>query len=611
MADNVTLPGTGTSVRAKNISSQLTQLVQLDIGGETAELQVVGGQNTMANSIPVVLASDHTKVPTTTYDGSGNVINSLAQGVGQNGMLSAQGATSFFYSTVNSSSAQLNAGQAFVGTVESMLNSPAISFLMRSDQPGILLINQWEDAGGTLLTNQWKYNISANIGFGVSFVINGNYVSVQFTNTGYAATTNLNINSAYGTISPATQLGNNPTAITEIAGVQIPFGSAVPVQISGIVPTTDSATAGATSQDAPLFVSVAGDPSGDYSGLNLLEQVLDPSTGLSLQTSLANVKLDKTQALFLSDMAGPYFGSFTATTGGASLMTPIDTTGYNTVQFQCGVGTGTVIFEGSNDGTPASWVQVTGTMYATAGSSIATNIAITPAAPIVALIPAVAKFIRARCFAYTSGILQITAYLRNGNNSGAVTSGIVNLNAVGGTATVTAGLAGVMAVGGNTAENVTTTANGLMATGYVRTAALTAQTAGTGVRLTQSSGGALVISPHSVPDVRWQATSGTTALATTTSTALNAAGAAGIRNYCTSLQIYNSSATISTTVTILDGATVIWTGFLPAMTASIPMITLQVSFDAPLKGTAATAINIQLGTTAAAVYYNAQGFQAP
>lgn len=106
----------------------------------------------------------------------------------------------------------------------------------------------------------------------------------------------------------------------------------------------------------------------------------------------------------------------------------------------------------------------------------------------------------------------------------------------------------------------------------------------------------------------WHATSGTTPLATTSSTALVAAGGAGVRNYAVSCQFYNTSATVSTTVAVLDGATALFAGFLPATTAALPIESVQVTFPVALRGTANTAMNVQLGTTAASVYYNCQGF---
>lgn len=83
---------------------------------------------------------------------------------------------------------------------------------------------------------------------------------------------------------------------------------------------------------------------------------------------------------------------------------------------------------------------------------------------------------------------------------------------------------------------------------------------------------------------------------------LKAAGAAGIRNYVTGVQMVNSSATVATEIVIKDGLTVIWRGF-----AAIGAI-LNIVFPSPLRGTAATALNFACITTGANVYVNAQGY---
>ena len=128
---------------------------------------------------------------------------------------------------------------------------------------------------------------------------------------------------------------------------------------------------------------------------------------------------------------------------------------------------------------------------------------------------------------------------------------------------------------------------------------------------TTTSGGQLLVQPYADSASSWQATSGTTPLTTATSTAMKTAGAAGIRNYLTGISIVNTSATVSTTVTILDGATVIWTGYLPAMTSALVNVNENINFLVPLRGTAATAMNIQLGTTGANVYWSANGYTGP
>lgn len=64
-----------------------------------------------------------------------------------------------------------------------------------------------------------------------------------------------------------------------------------------------------------------------------------------------------------------------------------------------------------------------------------------------------------------------------------------------------------------------------------------------------------------------------------------AAGAAGVRNYVTDVTLANSSAA-GVGVVIKDGAAVIWQGLVPAGA------TLTKTFKTPLRGTAATAINV-------------------
>jgi hypothetical protein len=164
---------------------------------------------------------------------------------------------------------------------------------------------------------------------------------------------------------------------------------------------------------------------------------------------------------------------------------------------------------------------------------------------------------------------------------------------------------------GQTAHSSASTGSPVRVAGRVNTAVDTTLVAGDVSDVFMTTGGAATIKPYAVPEVDWQATSGLTPLATTTSTAVKVAGAAGVRNYVTAIQLVNNSATVSTNVAILDGATVLWAGWLPATTAALPVVPVNINFPTPLRGTAATAVNIQLGTTSASVFWNAQGYQAP
>lgn len=109
--------------------------------------------------------------------------------------------------------------------------------------------------------------------------------------------------------------------------------------------------------------------------------------------------------------------------------------------------------------------------------------------------------------------------------------------------------------------------------------------------------------PFVVPGSRWQFAGATGGIVNTTAVALNVAAGAGVRNYVTAIQYFNSAATASE-IEIRDGSTVIWRGYVPAsMTAPA-----AVTFNTPLRGSANTAMNVALLTTATATRVSAQGY---
>lgn len=109
-----------------------------------------------------------------------------------------------------------------------------------------------------------------------------------------------------------------------------------------------------------------------------------------------------------------------------------------------------------------------------------------------------------------------------------------------------------------------------------------------------------IVKLNAIPDVTWQAVSA--AITTTTSTSVKAAAAAGIRNYVTDIVISNGGVTpVASLVTILDGATVIWQAWVPASG------TVAVSLTTPLRGSAATAVNVQ-SSIAATIYASLVGY---
>jgi len=84
-----------------------------------------------------------------------------------------------------------------------------------------------------------------------------------------------------------------------------------------------------------------------------------------------------------------------------------------------------------------------------------------------------------------------------------------------------------------------------------------------------------------------------------------AAGAAGVRHYITGVQVFNGHDTVGTEVVIKDGSTVKWRGWAEQTGGGC-----SARFDPPLRGTAATAVNVANITTGSSTYFNLQGYQA-
>ena len=94
----------------------------------------------------------------------------------------------------------------------------------------------------------------------------------------------------------------------------------------------------------------------------------------------------------------------------------------------------------------------------------------------------------------------------------------------------------------------------------------------------------------------------------TTAVPLQAAQAANVRNAIKSIQIYNTSTTVNSVVTIQDGSTVLWTGYAPYQSASLQMKPVEITFGTALIGSSATALNFVAATTGANIFVSAQGF---
>lgn len=116
--------------------------------------------------------------------------------------------------------------------------------------------------------------------------------------------------------------------------------------------------------------------------------------------------------------------------------------------------------------------------------------------------------------------------------------------------------------------------------------------------------GAGIVRPYSLPEADWTYT-GT--LTTNADTAAKAAAGAGIKNYCTAIQVQNTHATVATTFIIKDGTTARFTINLPA----VMTMPVTLFFPTPIPTAANAVMNVACGTTGANVLVNMQGYFAP
>jgi hypothetical protein len=348
----------------------------------------------------------------------------------------------------------------------------------------------------------------------------------------------------------------------------------------------------------PQYVSLVGDPNGDFAEVNILEKLIENDGQISLNTQVINQPArDINNKLIPSDAPQIITGSANAAN---QVLFVVDTTGYQSISLQTtGTWVGTISLQSSNDG--INWLNVLG--WNTQGGNVpiatfSSNIGVS--------VPATLRYFRAYFISYTSGTCIGVALLRQQPAFNSSLGPSINVNQIGGTAVVSGGVAGIQAIGGNIAIGTTATANPVPTGGRVLTTLAAAQANAATASLSFTGAQQLTIKPYGDVLNDWAYTTGATALTTTTTAAAaKAAGAAGIRNYVTGIQAQNTSAT-ATTLLILDGATNLLVFNLPA-SMTVPAV---MDFPTPLHGTAATALNYNFGTAAATVFLNIQGYQS-
>ena len=164
---------------------------------------------------------------------------------------------------------------------------------------------------------------------------------------------------------------------------------------------------------------------------------------------------------------------------------------------------------------------------------------------------------------------------------------------------------------GQTAHSSASTGSPVRVGGRVNTALDTTLIQGDASDLFITSAGQSITKNFGSAENDWQyAAAASGILNTTTAVTIKAAGAASVRNYITGITIMAEALGAATEFVIRDGAagTVIYRTKIPTTGLS----TTNIKFPTPLKGTAATLLEVATLTASVtgAVYFNAQGYQS-
>ncbi len=198
--------------------------------------------------------------------------------------------------------------------------------------------------------------------------------------------------------------------------------------------------------------------------------------------------------------------------------------------------------------------------------------------------------------------VNTTAWKVDGSAVTQPVSGTVTANPASGTITTVSTVTAL--TGGGVAHDGADSGNPVKVGGRAIVADITAVAAADRTDMLTDTLGHQLVRPYALHENLVQGV--TAAIVDTTNTSLIAAGAAGVRNYLTSLTVINSHATVSTVVEIRDGpTTVIHRGYALAAGGGY-----AITFPTPLRGTAATALTVSCITTGASVYVSASGYRA-
>jgi hypothetical protein len=199
-------------------------------------------------------------------------------------------------SIANSANTSLNAGQSFVGGIETILNLQAAQIEVVCDQPYTVYVYQYIDAAGLFLSSTDIFTRAANEPLNENITLPGNYFNVKVTNNGAAPTTKFVLNTTFGIMNTQpranTNLGNYKVSIEEVGGVAT----------LGSVPVRGNINASVTQSTVPWItlgnVNITNTPT-----VTLSSNVVTVSQGPTPLIIIGNINVANTPTVTLSSNA--------------------------------------------------------------------------------------------------------------------------------------------------------------------------------------------------------------------------------------------------------------------------------------------------------------------
>lgn len=230
---------------------------------------------------------------------------------------------SYYTSTSNNSTTNINAGGNFTGAVESVFNFPAVQVLVVCDQNYTVNVLQYIDLAGTKLIDTVTFTRLANSPLCENVIAVGNFFRVVVTNNGGSATTLFELNTTFGPLDSQpkalTNNGNFRTAIMEalpagtntLGGVNIIGGDS---NASGNITTQNLVPAGVATAGSAVEIIANSQPSttiqvtGTYTGALSIQATVDGNNWITMTGS--NSLLNINTGVFSSTIASATIGIF-------------------------------------------------------------------------------------------------------------------------------------------------------------------------------------------------------------------------------------------------------------------------------------------------------------